>query len=476
MPPADRQRAARTVSGPCPAGAARALLRAAVLAAAGAAAAAAPAAPPPASGPAPAAPAERPYDPRAGIEESGRIPKVELPPDLEHPERWRYIPEGRIKPGNVLERFLVTTFIAPFVFFDEEVGFGGGVAITDIDFRTQRRREFAGIALSYTTEGQQRYTIRWRRRLHHRDLPQGGVIFDERSELVALGGYERTLTRRFFGLGPDTRERDETDYLEEVSFLGAGLELALPRAAGDWVVEFGLSAQHTNLSRGRVDDEPDTKDVFPELFAAGDRHDSLWVTLGLRLDTRDSEVNPYRGFHLGATATLAPVQTHGLFGATLGLEASWVVAVPGLFHRGGDPDEAHPPTDTVALGARLWWTEGRLPFWALPTLGGQNTLRGFVPNRWTDRAAWHAALEYRFWFIPRGFALTESIRIERIGAALFFEAGSVAARVEKFGTAGIKPSGGLGLRFTLERSALFRADLGFSEDGTNLALGFGVSF
>jgi hypothetical protein len=39
------------------------------------------------------------HDPLQGMEPSGRIPKVALPDDLPNPERWRYLPEGRIKPG-----------------------------------------------------------------------------------------------------------------------------------------------------------------------------------------------------------------------------------------------------------------------------------------------------------------------------------------------------------------------------------------
>ena len=47
----------------------------------------------------PEVPAE--YDPFAGIDRDGRIPNVARPADMTHPERWRYIPEGRIKPGNL---------------------------------------------------------------------------------------------------------------------------------------------------------------------------------------------------------------------------------------------------------------------------------------------------------------------------------------------------------------------------------------
>ncbi len=72
-----------------------------------------------------------------GMDQNGRIPKVPIPIELKHPERWRYFPEGRLLKGNMLDRFLVSSFFAPTVFHGEDVGTGGG--ITDIDFRNQRR-------------------------------------------------------------------------------------------------------------------------------------------------------------------------------------------------------------------------------------------------------------------------------------------------------------------------------------------------
>jgi hypothetical protein len=135
------------------------------------------------------------HDPLQGMEPSGRIPKVELPDDVPNPERWRYLPEGRIKPGNFFERLLVSSFIAPQFFYEQDIGAGAGIAITDIDFRGQRRQEFLGAFLSYTTEGQQKYRLIWRRWLHHRDLPEGGVIVEERSRVGAGGGDHDLHTR-----------------------------------------------------------------------------------------------------------------------------------------------------------------------------------------------------------------------------------------------------------------------------------------
>lgn len=116
-----------------------------------------------------------------------------------------------------------------------------------------------------------------------------------------------------------------------------------------------------------------------------------------------------------------------------------------------------------------------MPFYERPSLGGSDTLRGYIANRFTDNAAWHAVTEYRFWVIPRGFAFTDTIRIERIGMALFYEAGTVADSLGKLADARVHTSYGVGFRVSLERTAVFRADVGFSREDVNVVVGFGLS-
>ncbi len=417
-----------------------------------------------------------PYDPLQGMEPSGRIPRVPLPVELPNPQRWRYIPEGRIKPGNVFERFLVTSFVAPQFFFEQAVGAGGGIALTDIDFRDQRRREFLGAFLSYTTEGQQKYRLIWRRWLHHEELPGGGVILEERSFVNVAGGYQKTLTRRFFGLGPDTPPSAESSYTDEVADLAVRGDFSLPHPGSDWVLTVGLRGEHHNLAPGRVSGVPTTNQAFPVLFADGDGRDSVTVSAGLRYDTRDSQHQPYGGWRVGLGVDAPVWQSTGSPGAVYGLYASTSFRLPPLFHSGGDPSEENPPTDSLALGAFVQDSVGDLAFYDRPSLGGTHTLRGYITNRFTDNAAWHASAEYRFWVVPRGFAVTPTIRVERIGLALFGDVGTVADSLGDLPSARIHTSYGIGLRVSLERTALFRADFGFSGEGLNFTLAFGLSF
>jgi hypothetical protein len=78
--------------------------------------------------------------------------------------------------------------------------------------------------------------------------------------------------------------------------------------------------------------------------------------------------------------------------------------------------------------------------------------------------------------LPRGFPVWRHIRVERVGLALFYEAGAVAGNGTELFRARVRHSYGVSLRATIERAALFRGDFGFSEEGLNIALGFGLAF
>lgn len=416
------------------------------------------------------------YDPLQGMDANGRIPKIDKAGLVENPERWRYLPESRIPPGNVVDRFLVSAIMFPIFFFNSDVGAGFGAGIADIDFRKQRRREFLGAFGSYSTQGQQSYTLRWRRWTKHVEVPSGGVLQEERSFVRLAAGYRNTLTRRFFGIGPGADERNETSYTDKTIFVDGGLSTSLSGPLEDFVVSVSLRGEQHWLSDGEVGGKFATDDLFPTLFADADQATLGWVNAGLAWDTRDSVRNPYRGAAVGASVQAALLQADRTVGAIYSVFANKVFAVPPLFHSGGDEGEENPPTDSLGLHFRTQLSSGDLPFFARPSLGGSRIQRGYIAGRWRDDALWAAAAEYRFWVIPRGFTLWKNIRVERIGGAIFYEAGGVGADAGSLLESGVLHSYGFGGRATIERAVLFRLDLGFSEEGMNLAAGFGLSF
>jgi hypothetical protein len=416
------------------------------------------------------------WDPWVGMDRDGRIERPEIPDDLPNPERWRYTPAGRIAPGNVFDRFLVSTFFSPLVFFRGDVGTGGGFALTDIDFRNQDYQEFANILVSYTTEGQQAYSFRWKRWLAHRKLADGGILREERSTLNGQVTYTRTLTRRFFGLGSRTSPEDETSYTEALAQVGLGTLRSFPDPGDDLLLEAGVRVQQHRLAEGHVTGVASTEQVFGDLVEEGDGLDQLWLDLGLAHDSRDSLHQPYRGWRLGLSSSTALLQTGGQVGSLVALDSQVVLPLPPIFHDGGDDAEENPPTDVLALGGFVVDTLGDLPFYALPSLGGTRTLRGYVPGRFTDRSAVHLSAEYRLALMARGVGVTETIHIERIGLAFFYDAGTVADELASLGDARWLDSVGLGLRIGFSREASFRIDLGRSDEDTNLTITYGNAF
>jgi outer membrane protein assembly factor BamA len=215
--------------------------------------------------------------------------------------------------------------------------------------------------------------------------------------------------------------------------------------------------------------------VFANEFADGDRQHQLWSLNSVAWDTRDSLHQAYRGSRIGGSANVA-WGTAGDFGAIVGVDVQHVIPLPGLFHNGAKGREENPPTDVLAFGAFVNDTLGELPYYSLPTLGGSHTLRGFIQNRFTDRASAHASAEYRVNLIPRGITFSETVRIERLGLAVFYEGGTVAPGLESLHDARYHDSYGFGLRMAFAREAVFRIDWGYGTEGTNFTIAFGNTF
>lgn len=417
------------------------------------------------------------YDPRLDQDPvTGKIPKAARPDDLPNPERWRYTPERMLLEGDMFDRFFVTTFLSPILFREEDIGFGGGLAFTDINFRNQRFREFANGVVTYSAEGQQAYRFVWRRWLHHREVPGGGILRDERSTMTARAGFSKTLTRRFFGFGSRSTTAAETSYTSEVGEVGVGFRTSYPDPGDDLILSGGIAYAHHGLSRGRVSGIPSTDDSFPTAFAEGDDRHMLAIRGGVALDTRDSLHQPYGGGRIGVGVSVVPLQSDGDVGAVVGVDGALAWELPPLFHDGGDLNEENPPTDVLVIGGFVNVSTGELPFYERPTLGGERTLRGYIQNRFTDDVAIHGSIEYRFVIGSRGLRITDTIRIERFMLGLFYDFGTVADELDNLLDARYLDSYGVGLRLGFHREAVFRVDLGFSEEDTNLTIAFGHPF
>jgi outer membrane protein assembly factor BamA len=106
-----------------------------------------------------------------------------------------------------------------------------------------------------------------------------------------------------------------------------------------------------------------------------------------------------------------------------------------------------------------------VPFYAMPTLGGHDSLRGFRDYRFRGPHAILTQAEYR-WEIWSG-----------LDAALFYDAGKVAARRADLDFSDLERAYGFGFRFNTDNGTILRVDVGFgSRDGQHLYVVFGDVF
>jgi outer membrane protein assembly factor BamA len=105
------------------------------------------------------------------------------------------------------------------------------------------------------------------------------------------------------------------------------------------------------------------------------------------------------------------------------------------------------------------------PFFLLPSLGGHDTLRGFRNDRFRGPHALLLQAEYR-WEVWSG-----------LDAAIFYDAGQVAARRSDFQLSRLEGDYGVGFRFNTSNGIILRVDAAFgSTDGKHLYVSLGSVF
>ncbi len=106
-----------------------------------------------------------------------------------------------------------------------------------------------------------------------------------------------------------------------------------------------------------------------------------------------------------------------------------------------------------------------MPFYLMPTLGGNDSLRGFRDYRFRGPHALLLQGEYRFeiW--------------SGLDGALFYDAGKVAMRRGDLDFNDLESDYGFGFRFNTDNGIILRVDAAFgSRDGKHLWIVFGGTF
>jgi hypothetical protein len=300
----------------------------------------------------------------------------------------------------------------------------GGAALVDV-----------GAALSWNLYKMAQGRIEWSHLAHDR---------------LAVGAqtvYRDNVQVNYFGVGPDSRRAERSAYrFNNIDVLGYATVRATTwlsvKSRFGWIDRPDISS-----ATGYSVRVPNTVDLFTEATAPGIRTPVplLHGDVTVAADRRDYPGHPNRGGFYRAAATAYSDRDAGRYSfRRYEVEATqfaplvarkWVLALHGW--------EVFSDASTGSV----------VPFYLMPSLGGQNTLRGFNDFRFHDNNMQVFNAESR-WAL---FA--------NVDAALFVDAGKVEPRAGDLDFKRLRRSYGAGLRVHNSTTTLVRLDVGHGAEG-----------
>jgi hypothetical protein len=269
----------------------------------------------------------------------------------------------------------------------------------------------------------------------------------DRLVVGAQAMYQDVVQVDYFGTGPDSLEAGESAYRFN-NYDVLGYTTVRPAT---WFSVNGrvgwLLSPNLSTATGRNVTVPNTIDLFDESTAPGllTQPTFLHADASIAADWRDHAGHPTRGGLYRATITSYSDRDAGTY-TFRRYEVEAAQFVP-LF------------TNKWILALHGWEvfsdaSSGRLvPFYLMPSLGGQNTLRGYSDYRFHDSDMQVFNAESR-WAL---FA--------HIDAAVFVDTGKVAPRAGDLDFKHMRRSYGAGLRLHNATSTLGRLDVGHGAEG-----------
>jgi hypothetical protein len=274
--------------------------------------------------------------------------------------------------------------------------------------------------------------------------------------MVEAWGSRRDYPREnFFGIGPNSERDNQSDYGIRTNHLGvrAGVRPAPMVLAGG-----GVELQHPVVYPGHNEGIPNAQDMFgPSALPGGFGSSDVVRSLGfVEVDYRQPR-NARKGGWYRLDFSHYDDRTNGLYTFNrFDVDLRQFVSVL---------------AERRVLAARLFVsTSGTpdgstMPFFYMPTLGGNDTLRGFRDYRFRGPHAILMQGEYR-WEIWSG-----------LDGALFYDAGKVANRRADLDLDDLEHDYGFGVRFNTNSGVVLRVDAAFgSRDGKHLFIVFGGVF
>jgi hypothetical protein len=279
----------------------------------------------------------------------------------------------------------------------------------------------------------------------------------ERNEFVEFGaGYRQRPNVRYFGLGPDSREEDESFLHQEAGWLGVNVRRPLGKAS-----HLEANLEYTTVATGAPGDgnDPPTEDTFaPALLPGYGRH-SYGVTVG--------------GQWMHETAGLENRPGTG-----------GIQRIRAAYFKGVDRDDVRfwtfrgemqrfftlwRPLRILALRGVASWIENvgddPVPLARLNNNDDPDLLRGYDDFRWRDKGILIGTAEYRWpiWAHQRPYSTG-------LDAYLLSDVGQVFGTSDQIALREMTVSYGGGIRIESGRGFAFRIEYARSDETSVIRL------
>jgi hypothetical protein len=279
--------------------------------------------------------------------------------------------------------------------------------------------------------------------------------------------YSRDGTPRFFGIGNNSPAIAETNYTnsQELAQIQIGRNFT-----PTWQLLYTLRVRTVHVLPGTLARIASIESRFADILGIG-TNSELLNRVSLVYDTRDNLTAPRRGMQwvvYGGVATRSGVhdRTDAVYDET------------GVDARGYLPVSPHTVL-AAHMSLRYLPSARRLPFWALSSIGGgesviggEQPLRGYGAGRFYDRNAFSASAELRHtvWSFD---AMSTHVDIE---LTPFVDVGHVFSHSGTWPIEDLHKVGGIGFRGVARPSVVGFVDVGYGNEGVAVFTGINYPF
>jgi hypothetical protein len=276
--------------------------------------------------------------------------------------------------------------------------------------------------------------------------------------------YDVNGSPRFFGIGNGTPEVNETNYTDKQEVLQAQIGYNFSRA---WQLLYTARLRAVDIQPGTLDKIASIEQRFPHVPGLGTNYEQL-NRLSIIYDTRDSFTAPRNGMTwiaYGGVASRSGFLNNSLY-SEAGIDGRifWPI---------------NPKTLLAShVSLRYLPSTHDLPFWALSSLGGgqsvvggEQPLRGFGEGRFYDRNSFAATVELR-----RTAFEFDAISHVEVEIAPFVDVGNVFHKGPTFPIRGLHKVAGVGFRAIARPSVVGYVDVGYGSDGAAVFTGINYPF